>query len=209
MHLPAHERNKFTTQSIKCAFLGYAITQKGYVCYDPQSRCIRISRNVVFFEDQYFFPSFIDPPFSSLSSIPHFSNSSTIVERFKPGFVYKRRCLADPGFLHDSASALDPVTLVIPLRWSTRPSKPPDWYGFYTPISLLATCLLFAFLLITHRLWNMNVGNKQCKKKYKHFKRITLGTLFLALPWSNLLEVNGFSLSSFVLMALWTVIKLD
>ena len=60
--IPAHERNKFTTQSVKCAFLGYAITQKGYACYDPQSRHIRISRNVVFFEDQYFFPSFIDPP---------------------------------------------------------------------------------------------------------------------------------------------------
>jgi len=53
--IPAHERNKFTTQSVKCAFLGYAITQKGYACYDPQSRHIRISRNVVFFENLYFF----------------------------------------------------------------------------------------------------------------------------------------------------------
>ena len=108
--IPAHEHNKFTTQFVKCAFLGYAITQKGYVCYDPQSCHIRISRNVVFFENQYFFPSFIDPPSSSLSPMPHFSDSSTIVERLKPGFVYERCRPADPSSLHDSASALDPVT---------------------------------------------------------------------------------------------------
>jgi len=97
VHLPAHERNKFTAQSIKCAFLGYAITQKGYVCYDPQSHRIRISRNVVFFKNQYFFPSFIDPPSSSLSPMPHFSDSSIIVELFKPGFVYKKRHPVDPS----------------------------------------------------------------------------------------------------------------
>ena len=126
VHLPAHERNKFTAQSIKCAFLGYAITQKGYVCYDPQSRCIRISRNVVFFEDQYFFPSFIDPPSFSLFPMPHFSDSSIIVEQFKPSFLYERRRPADPSSLHDFALALDPITHVIPLRRSTRSCKPPD-----------------------------------------------------------------------------------
>jgi len=71
--------------------------------------------------------------------MPHFSDSSTIVERLKPGFVYERCRPADPSSLHDSASALDPVTPAIPLRRSTRPSKPPDWYGFYTPVSLSAT----------------------------------------------------------------------
>ena len=104
VHLPAYEHNKFTTRSVKCVFLGYVITQKRYACYDPQSRRIRISRNVVFFENQYFFPSFIDPPSSSLSPMPHFSDSSTIVEQFKPCFVYERHRSADPSSLHDSCS---------------------------------------------------------------------------------------------------------
>jgi len=51
------------------------------------------------------------------------------------------------GTLPDSAptldfvplSALDLVTSVLPLRRSTRSSKPPDWYGFFTPISLSTT----------------------------------------------------------------------
>ena len=37
VYLPAHERNKLTAQSIKCAFLGYAGTQKGFLCYDPHA----------------------------------------------------------------------------------------------------------------------------------------------------------------------------
>ena len=50
VHLPAHERNKRTTQSVKCAFLRYVGTQKGFLCNnDPHSSRTRISRNVIFF----------------------------------------------------------------------------------------------------------------------------------------------------------------
>ena len=55
VHLPPSERNKLTAQSAKCAFLGYASHQKGFLCYDPQIRRIRTSRNVVFFRNSIFF----------------------------------------------------------------------------------------------------------------------------------------------------------
>ena len=91
VHLPPHERHKLTAQSVKCVFLGYAIPHKGYVCYDPHASCIQVSRNVIFFENQYFFPSHVQLSSASISLLPIFSESPPIVERFKPGFVYERR----------------------------------------------------------------------------------------------------------------------
>ena len=72
MHLPTHEQHKLTAQFVKCAFLGYAISHKGYVCYDPHARRIQVSRNVIFFENQYFFPSHVELPSTFVSLLPSF-----------------------------------------------------------------------------------------------------------------------------------------
>ena len=48
VHLPPHERHKLSGQSVRCAFLGYNVRQKGFVCYDPTLHCTCISRNVYF-----------------------------------------------------------------------------------------------------------------------------------------------------------------
>ena len=52
--LQPHEHNKLEPQSRLCCFLGYGETQKGYRCYDPVSHCLRVSRNVVFWEHRSF-----------------------------------------------------------------------------------------------------------------------------------------------------------
>jgi hypothetical protein len=136
---------------------------------------------------------------SSLSLLPSFSDSPTIMERFKPSFVYERHSRLKPNSTssvllsdHDSTPDLAPASTT--LRRSTRPSRPPDWYGFFSPVSLVATYPLFPFPLATNRLCNMSVCKIQCKHNFKHLRRITLGILFLILLQSNLLGVNGFSL---------------
>uniref|UniRef100_A0A2N9G329 Uncharacterized protein n=1 Tax=Fagus sylvatica TaxID=28930 RepID=A0A2N9G329_FAGSY len=66
--LPSHERNKLEPRSRLCCFLGYGISQKGFRCYDPISRRLRISRHVEFWEHQ---------TFSSRQHFPLISSSMT------------------------------------------------------------------------------------------------------------------------------------
>ena len=66
------------------------------------------------------------------------------MERFKPGFVYERRSRHESGStsfvpLSDLDLAPNPAPASTTLRWSTRPSRPPNWYGFFSPVSLVAT----------------------------------------------------------------------
>ena len=49
MRLPPEERNKISTQSVRCAFLGYSGTQKGHLCY------VLIPVGFMFQEMCYFF----------------------------------------------------------------------------------------------------------------------------------------------------------
>ena len=67
VHLPPHEQHKLYAQSVRCALLGYNVCQKGFVCYDPTLHHTCISRNLILFENQHFFP---------VSSVP---SSSTMV----------------------------------------------------------------------------------------------------------------------------------
>ena len=49
--------DKLFARAVKCVFLGYSRTQKGYQCYSPSTRRFYISADVTFFEDTPFFAS--------------------------------------------------------------------------------------------------------------------------------------------------------
>ena len=57
VHFPSHEHHKLSVQSVRCAFMGYSPSHKGYACYYPCSNRFHIFRHVVFFENRSFFPS--------------------------------------------------------------------------------------------------------------------------------------------------------
>ena len=128
VHLPPTERHKLVAQSVTCAFMGYSPTQKGFICYDAHANKFRISRNVIFFENQYFFQSHVipDSPTAPTAPFPPFDHVPLSAKRFKPGIVYQRR--PPPVPLPDTTSSLD-STLPAPRR-STRVIHPPDRYGF-------------------------------------------------------------------------------
>ena len=120
--------------------LGHATYQKGFVCYDPIGRRIRVSRNVMFFENQYFFPTHLDCPHPSSPAILSSFSDKTTITRFHLDFVYHRQEKPTTA----DACPLDPLpatgfTTPHLLRHSFRTSRPPERYGI-THTSLMTTC---------------------------------------------------------------------
>jgi len=127
VHLPPQEHTKLTAQSVKNAFLGHSPHQKGFLCYDPNLRRIRVSRNVIFQENKYFFASHHDLVSSPVYILPLFSNSHSKQQPFKPLLTYKRCSTATHGPPRDNSLLAGPVEELepAPLRRSSRESKPP------------------------------------------------------------------------------------
>ncbi|KAJ9554537.1 hypothetical protein OSB04_018582 [Centaurea solstitialis] len=55
VQLQPHEHTKLEPRARVCLFLGYDIEHKGYRCWDPISKRLRISRHVTFWEDVPFY----------------------------------------------------------------------------------------------------------------------------------------------------------
>ena len=71
--LQDHERNKLQSRSRLCCFLGYGNGQKGYRCYDPIRKRLRVSRHVVFWEYKMFYqlPHVVVSPIPSIDPLPN------------------------------------------------------------------------------------------------------------------------------------------
>ncbi|KAJ6978380.1 hypothetical protein NC653_026695 [Populus alba x Populus x berolinensis] len=128
VHLPSTERNKLLAQATRCAFLGYSHSHKGFVCYDANAHKIRISSNVILFENQNFFSSCPSTE-STPIQLPTFDDDSPsyIFERFKPRIVYQRRHPPSTLPLPDTEPTSDHTPQ---LRRSTRVSRAPNRYGY-------------------------------------------------------------------------------
>ena len=78
IHLPS--KAKLAPRALKCMFLGYSSTQKGYRCYDPTHKCYYVTKDVRFDELKSYYdvtstPVDLLPPFPEESSQPPLSPS--------------------------------------------------------------------------------------------------------------------------------------
>jgi hypothetical protein len=125
VHLPPHERHKLSAQFVKCAFMGYSISHKGYVHYDSCSNKFRISHNVVFFKNQCFFSTHVES-LPKISILPCFDELTPLPERFKPGIVYTHHLPTLPIPQTDPSSETVPTTSPkIDLSSKTSPISSP------------------------------------------------------------------------------------
>ena len=204
VHLPTLYRHKLSAQSVSCVFMGYSVSHKGYICYDPSSRKFHTSRNVVFFEDQYYYSTYVKSP-PELSILPCFDDSPPLPTRFKPGIVYTRRLPTLPICENASSPTPDPSPSILPTpvldplpspRRSTRQSCPPTRYGFHAALSSISipTCFSQA---VKQECWR-----KAMDEEIQAIDENFTWRLLIARPLLNPLAVNGFILLSCDLMGL-------
>ncbi|KAM7499356.1 hypothetical protein LguiA_023770 [Lonicera macranthoides] len=55
VHLPKEQRNKLEPRALKCVFVGYASSQKGYRCYHPPTQKVYVTMDVTFHEENMYF----------------------------------------------------------------------------------------------------------------------------------------------------------
>lgn len=88
---------------MRCAFLGYAPHQKGYICYDPTTQSFVFLIILYFLKNNIFFP-FYAAPNHTINVTPHsllpvFEDETSLfhinppvpITRFRPGVVYARQ----------------------------------------------------------------------------------------------------------------------
>src|SRR4051812_31135541 len=105
--LPNHEKNKLSSKTSRCIFVGYSSAHKGYRCYDPITKRLRIDKHVSFLENVPYYQSKLSPQNISFLQPPETLPILTYAPHDPPPSEY-RAPVSDPAPAH-RAPVSDPA----------------------------------------------------------------------------------------------------
>src|SRR5438270_6556877 len=123
--LPIHEKDKLSAKTSRCVFVGYSSAHKGYRCYDPVTRRLRIAKHVSFFENiPYYKKTSPSPNMSFLES-----SSSLPIPSYAPPSEIPTHIQPDPQTVATPPSpsiSIQDSHATTPCSDTTTPSSPSD-----------------------------------------------------------------------------------
>jgi len=78
IHLSHRHQTKLQSRALKCVFVGYGSTQKGYKCYHPDTHRFYTSMDVIFDESKFYY-SPTDLTSTCLEDVHHLANHEEVL----------------------------------------------------------------------------------------------------------------------------------